>query len=109
MKNYGFIVAIVLLLLLVAFCLYKSNKKTSDSLNGAKDRKGISLSKAMGIAMEWHGGQGSYLYQFGSSGEFISSNRKKYIEEVSDNISRFAQKSKQKKELNLLLDYFQSK
>lgn len=46
----------------------------------------INKTKAREIAMEWHGGFGTALYQFGSSGVILPGNAKRYVAEINDNI-----------------------
>lgn len=46
----------------------------------------LTLKQAKEIAMEWHGGFGTALYQFGSSGKVLPGNISRYIAEINDNI-----------------------
>lgn len=46
----------------------------------------LTLKQAKEIAMEWHGGFGSALFQFGSSGKVLPGNSSRYTTEINENI-----------------------
>lgn len=73
----------------------------------------ISTDKAKKIASEWHGGQNSFLYQFGSSGQYVEGDYDDYVKEVNENINRLklntTQHAHNRKELIDLRKYFEYK
>jgi hypothetical protein len=65
----------------------------------------ISTLAAREIAMGWHGGQWSALYQFGSSGVYMDSYYDLYISEIDSNLNS----AKSDRGLKALKKYFQYK
>ena len=62
--------------------LYELESKKVSGIGSVK----LSLSEARQIAMEWHGGQLSALYQFGSSGVIQPWSIAQYMSEIDENI-----------------------
>lgn len=65
----------------------------------------ITKEKARQIASNWHGGQWSGLYQFSSSGIYVSENHDRYIREVERDLN-LAKLKKDKEDLRKLKNYF---
>ena len=65
----------------------------------------ITKEKARQIASNWHGGQWSGLYQFASSGIYVSENHDRYIREVERDLN-LAKLKKDKEDLRKLKNYF---
>lgn len=83
----------------------KKRKKASKKRVVKKKVIGITLSQAKAIAMDWHGGQGSPLYSFGSTGSV--NDKAKLISEIDENM-RMAS-AQQKSKLSKLKTFVRNK